>query len=324
MTQFRPLTIISHPHYLEHDTGGGDHPESPDRLRFIDRLLRESPLAPHITEKIARKALRQDILVYHAESYLFRLEETALRGQTYIDHQDNQICFESFEAIQLAAGGCLTGIDWLEEQGSDLVFCSIRPPGHHAEKAMALGFCFVNNAVVAARYWQRRYGRRKIAVIDWDAHHGNGIQDAFEEDPDVFYISIHEHPTFSFPGTGYAEEKGLGPGVGATLNIPLPPGADDGMFLRALSRFVEPALDLFQPERIIVSAGFDGHVLDDMSGLSYSTELYGVIGERMAALAARHCQGKLLSILEGGYHLEALAASVERYLLGLAKLSVKE
>jgi len=319
MTKYRPLTIISHPHYLEHDTGGRDHPECPERLRLIDKQLKESLLFPFITEKIARKAAREDILVYHAESYLFRLEETALKGQTYIDHQDNQICFESYEAILLSAGGSLTGIDLLEEEGGDLVFCSIRPPGHHAERAMALGFCFVNNAVVAARYWQKRYGRQKIAVIDWDAHHGNGIQDAFEEDPDVFYISIHEHPTFSFPGTGYAEEKGLGPGIGTTLNIPLPPGADDSMFLRALSKFVEPALDVFRPERIIVSAGFDGHVLDDMSGLSYSTELYGVIGERMAALADKYCQGKLLSILEGGYHLEALAASVERYLLGLAK-----
>jgi len=319
MTDYRPQTIISHPHCLEHDTGGGEHPENPERLRLIHQRLRDGPLASCISEITAGKASREDILVYHTEPYLLRLEETALKGQTYIDHRDNQICFESYEAILLSAGGCLTGIDLLEGQGHDQVFCSIRPPGHHAEKAMALGFCFVNNAVVAGRYWQRRYGRERIAIIDWDAHHGNGIQDAFEDDPNVFYISIHEHPTFSFPGTGYAEEKGLGPGVGATLNIPLPPGADDAMFLRAMSRFVEPALESFRPERLIVSAGFDGHVLDDMSGLSYSTDLYEEIGKRMAGLAAGYCQGKILSILEGGYHLEALAASVERYLIGLAK-----
>ncbi|MBI5557844.1 MAG: histone deacetylase [Deltaproteobacteria bacterium] len=324
MTQYRPLAIITHPQYLAHDTGGGEHPECADRLRVIHRQLGKSLLAPFISERVAMKATRQDILAYHEESYLFRLEETALRGQTYIDHRDNQICFESFEAILLSAGGGLTGIDLLEEQGPDLSFCCVRPPGHHAEKAAALGFCFINNAAVAARYWQRCHGRQKIAIIDWDAHHGNGIQDAFEDDPDVFYISIHEHPTFSFPGTGYAEEKGLGAGVGATLNIPLPPGADDALFLHVLERYVEPALDVFRPERLIVAAGFDGHVLDDMSGLSYSTELFGVIGERMSALAGKHCEGKVLSILEGGYHLDSLAAGVERYLLGLAGMRVKE
>ncbi|MFH1214965.1 MAG: histone deacetylase [Pseudomonadota bacterium] len=319
MPLFSPITIISHPHYLLHDTGGGEHPEGAERLVAIRRQLEKSSLFPSIQERTARPAGRADILAYHDESYLFRLEETALRGQTYIDHPDNQICFESFEAIMLSAGGSLAGIDLLEKGESDLVFCLVRPPGHHAERAMALGFCFVNNAVVAARYWQRRYGREKIAVIDWDAHHGNGIQDAFEEDPTVFYISIHEHPTFSFPGTGYAEEKGLGAGKGTTLNVPLPPGADDRAFLQAMSKQVEPALDAFRPERIIVSAGFDGHRLDDMSGLAYSTDLYGVIGEKMISLARKHCQGKILSILEGGYHLESLAAGVEQYLLGLAK-----
>jgi len=318
MPRFRPLAIISHPHYLLHDTGGGEHPEVAERLVAIRRRLEKSPLFPAIREKTARTAERSDILTYHDESYLFRLEETALRGQTYIDHPDNQICFESFDSIMLSAGGCLTGIDLLE-QGEDLVFCGVRPPGHHAERAMALGFCFVNNAVIAARYWQRRYGREKIAVIDWDAHHGNGIQDAFEEDPSVFYISIHEHPTFSFPGTGYAEEKGLGAGKGTTLNVPLPPGADDGVFLQAMKKVVEPALDGFRPERIIVSAGFDGHRLDDMSGLAYSTDLYGLIGEKMAGMGQKYCRGKVLSILEGGYHLDALAAGVEQYLLGLAK-----
>ncbi|MFZ5766696.1 MAG: histone deacetylase [Thermodesulfobacteriota bacterium] len=318
MTLFRPLIIVTHPHYLLHDTGGGEHPEVADRLVAIRRQLEQSPLLPSISERPAGRARREDILAYHAEAYLFRLEETVLRGQTFIDHPDNQICFDSFEAIMLSAGGCLTGIDLLEAGETELVFCLVRPPGHHAERAMALGFCFVNNAVIAARYWQRRYGRGKIAVIDWDAHHGNGIQDAFEEDPTVFYISIHEHPTFSFPGTGYAEEKGLGPGKGATLNVPLPPGADDAMFLQALQKQVEPALASFQPECIIVSAGFDGHRLDDMSGLAYSTDLYGRIGARMAELGRRYCRGRVLSVLEGGYHLDALAASVEQYLLGLA------
>lgn len=324
MPEHRPISIVSHPQYLKHDTGGGEHPETAERLLVIEKRLARSTLAPVLKGVKARYTARENLLGYHPESYLFRLEEAALSGQSYINHPDNQLCFESYDSILLAAGGCLTGIDLLEKEETELVFCSIRPPGHHAERNMAYGFCFLNNAVIAARYWQRRYQRGKIAVIDFDAHHGNGIQDAFEEDPTVFYFSIHEHPTFSFPGTGYAEERGLGPGLGTTLNVPLPPGADDALFLKSFDSKVIPALEAFRPDRLIISAGFDGHREDDMSGLSYSSGLYEAIGERIARLAADHCGGSILSILEGGYHLEALAASVERYLLGLSRIPLKE
>ncbi len=319
MQPYSPLTIIRHPICLEHDTGGGEHPEDPERLRVIDRQIRESTLAPFIRYHTAQMADREDLLGYHEKSYLFRLEEAVLSGKTYIDHPDNQIGYDSYQAMLLSASSCLTGIDLLEKEEMELVFCAIRPPGHHAERSTPLGFCFLNNAVIAGKYWQRKYNRQKIAIIDWDAHHGNGIQDAFEDDPTVFYISIHEHPSFSFPGTGYGDENGLGDGKGTTLNIPLPPGADDTMFLHALDTSVIPALDSFKPDRIIISAGFDGHIRDDMSGLSYSTDLYGRIGEKMALLAQRHCQGNLLSILEGGYHLQSLAESVEQYLVHIAK-----
>jgi len=157
-----------------------------------------------------------------------------------------------------------------------------------------------------------------VLVLDFDAHHGNGIQSAFEAEPDVLYVSLHEHPTFSFPGTGFAEERGLGPGEGATLNIPLLPGARDDAVLEALERQVDPAVQQFEPEAIVVAAGFDGHELDDMSGLGYSTELYHRIGLAVGEWSRRHCAGRTLSLLEGGYHLGALAASVEQYLLGLA------
>lgn len=319
MPDFRTITIINHPLYLEHDTGGGDHPEVPERLLAIRQRLAQSPLAPFLSEVKAEETDRENFFAYHDESYLFRFEEAALSGKTYLGHPDNQICFESYQAALMSTGGCLTGIDLLESGKADLAFCAVRPPGHHAERALALGFCFFNNVVLAGKYWQKKYKREKIAIIDWDAHHGNGIQDAFEEDPTVLYISIHEHPTFSFPGTGYADEDGIGPGRGTTLNIPLSPGADDTMFLHSIDKLVEPTLASFRPERIIIAAGFDGHVLDDMSGLSYSTGLYKKIGEKMAAWSLQYCQGKLLSILEGGYHIEALAASVEEYLLGLAK-----
>jgi len=317
-----PIAIITHPGYTAHDTGL-EHPEVPERLTVImEKLL----ALPHngLTQTIpAKKAERRWLTTFHDENYLFRFEESSLSGKTSIDHPDNQICFESYETAVLAAGAGLTGIDLLEN-GAQQVFCAVRPPGHHAEKNMALGFCFLNNSVLAARYWQQQYRRRKIAVIDWDAHHGNGIQSAFEDDPDVLYISVHEHPTFSFPGSGYAEETGTGRGKGFTLNIPLPPGAGDQMVIKALQQKIRPALSSFRPERIIVSAGFDGHRDDDMSGLCYSTDLYARLGTEMAALAAEFCDGRLLSILEGGYHLASLAESVSAYLTALCTHGTKK
>jgi acetoin utilization deacetylase AcuC-like enzyme len=318
MSQFKPITFITHPRYLDHDTGGGLHPEIPERLIAIDKRLQAGPLLPILTQSLPRTAERQWLLTCHSQSYLFRFEEQALSGRSYLDHSDNQMCYDTYEISLLAAGAGLTGIDLLESGATDLVFCSIRPPGHHAERGLAMGFCFLNNVAIAANYWRQVYGRQKILIIDWDAHHGNGIQAAFVEDHDVLYISIHEHPTFSFPGTGYAEDTGTGAGKGATLNIPLLPGAGDKACITALDKKVEPVVEAFQPQAMIVAAGFDGHALDDMSGLTYSTDLFGRLGEYMAAWAQTYCRSKVLTILEGGYHLQALAASVEKYLAGLA------
>lgn len=182
---------------------------------------------------------------------------------------------------------------------------------------MAFGFCFFNNCAVAARYWQQRYNRRRILILDIDAHHGNGIQAAFEEDPEVLYVSIHEHPSFSFPGTGFAEENGSGAGKGMVLNIPLLPGAGDNEVLDAITEKVGPAIVAFEPEAILVAAGFDGHRQDDMSGLNYSTDLFLQLGLSIGKWAEQFSCGKVLSILEGGYHLDSLAESVEAYLTGL-------
>ncbi len=317
MPEFRRVDIISDPAFLEHVTGR-DHPESPERMTAILERLDRSPFAFSIRRVAPRSVEREFVSSVHNEAYLFRFEETCLSGREYFMHPDNRVCYETYRVALLSAGACLTGIDLIEDEGPALPFCCIRPPGHHAEAGLALGFCFLNNVAIAARYWQTRYGRRRIFILDWDAHHGNGIQEVFDEDPDVFYASIHEHPTFSFPGTGYADEDGNGAGKGATLNIPLAPGSGEREVLDALSCRVAPAIEAFGPEAFIVAAGFDGHVLDDMSGLSYTTRLYGQIGTYMSAWAERYCGGKVLTVLEGGYHLEALASSVEAYLAGLS------
>jgi len=319
------LHFITHPRYLRHDTGAGEHPEIPARLTVINREMGIHDGRFKLVTVEPRAATRYWLLKIHSENYLLRFEEAALAGRSWLSHPDNQLGYETYEIAQLAAGAGLAGIDLVESRKRpSVVFCSVRPPGHHAEESLPLGFCFINNVAVAARYWQERHQRRRIAIIDFDAHHGNGIQAAFEEDPDVFYISIHEHPTFSFPGTGYAEETGTGQGLGATLNIPLLPGEGDLEVQAAFRRQIEPVLANFQPEAMLIAAGFDGHRLDDMSGLAYSTELFGWLGAKLADFARDLCGGRVVSVLEGGYHLPSLGASVGQYCSGLLSVGKKE
>lgn len=313
----RPLLVVDDPGFLRHDTGGGDHPESPARLLAIRRRLAAGPLAKRLAIHHSRPAERAWLTAIHSENYLLRFEEEALVGRSYLGHPDNQMCPETYQTALLAAGAGPRAIDLLEAGEGDLAFCPVRPPGHHAERALPLGFCFLNNIAVAARYWQQRYGRRRIMIIDFDAHHGNGIQAAFEEDPEVLYASIHEHPTWSFPGTGLGEETGSGAGRGATLNLPLPPGSGDETALRLIEERLAPAVAAFRPEALIIGAGFDGHREDDMSGLAYSHEFFRHCGRLVAVWAARHCRGKALTILEGGYPPQLLAEAVETYLTAL-------
>lgn len=312
------LAIITHPRYLDHDTGGRGHPELPERITVINEQLRNGTLGGKVRFFEPVAAPREWLLTFHSENWLFRFEEEVLSGRTYINHPDNQVGFESYRVALLSAGAGLKGVDLIENQGQRIVFCSTRPPGHHAEAAMPYGFCYLNNCVIAARYWQQRYGRQRICVLDFDAHHGNGIQSAFEEEADTLYISLHEHPSFSYPGTGLEEDDGIGAGAGTICNICLQPGAGDARVLKRLDSVVAPRLAEFKPSALVVAAGFDGHRLDDMSGLRYTTGLFRELGERIGTWAEAYCQGRVLSILEGGYHLPVLGKSVEGYLVGLA------
>jgi acetoin utilization deacetylase AcuC-like enzyme len=312
----RPLILMSDERCLEHATWGV-HPETRERVSAVCARVRTGPLGAALLEERARPADWAALLETHDGEYLLRFEEAALSGREWFDHRDNQLGGASYAAALAAAGAGPVAIDLIEAGRAPLAFCAVRPPGHHAERARALGFCFVNNVVVAARHWRRAHARRRLLVLDFDAHHGNGIQHAFEADPDLLYVSLHEHPSFSFPGTGYAEETGAGPGEGATLNVPLLPGARDDTALAALEEQVDPAVRAFRPEAILVAAGFDAHILDDMSGLAWSTGLYRRIGRAVAAWARELTGGRVLSILEGGYHIGALCDSVEEYLLGL-------
>jgi acetoin utilization deacetylase AcuC-like enzyme len=310
------LTLISDSRFLLHDTGI-DHPELPSRLQLILSTLEQSDFFSSLVFHETRPAERKWLMAAHDEGWLFRFEEAVLSGKTSVDHTDNQICYESYEVATLSAGAGLTAIDLLEQGQAGQVFCLVRPPGHHAERNRPFGFCFFNNCVVAARYWQQRYGRQRILVFDFDAHHGNGIQAAFEREADSLYISIHEHPSFSYPGTGYKDETGFGEGRGSILNLPLSPGAGDEQLLALLRGPVEEKIAQWQPDAMIVAAGFDGHRADEMSGLLYSTGVYEKVGQVVRALSNRYCGGRLLSMLEGGYELTVLGESVEAYVRGL-------
>ncbi|PIE59368.1 MAG: histone deacetylase [Desulfobulbus propionicus] len=312
------ITLITDKVLRNHDTGGGEHPELPERLDVIENALKEGHVARHLNWCSPRVASRQQVCAFHTEDWLFRFEEAVLSGRTYIDHPDNQVGHESYDIAMLSAGAGLTGVDRVEEDPGSIVFCLTRPPGHHAEPGTPYGFCFFNNCVIAARYWQQTYQRARICIFDFDAHHGNGIQTAFEEDPDAAYISIHEHPSFSYPGTGWPEETGFYDGRGTILNLPLLPGADDKQ-VKALFPRITAFIDGFKPDALIIGAGFDAHQDDDMSGLAFSEHIFYDLGVFITELAHTHTEGRLLSILEGGYHLEKLGSCAAAYINGMTE-----
>ena len=291
--------------FLQHQTGPY-HPEVPERLEVIYRGLEQRGLLSQLTIIPARPAEDHWIEAVHSVEHIRRFEEACLMGKRDLDHPDNQICEETFQTALLAVGGILETARRVMGQELDNAFCAVRPPGHHAEVNQALGFCFFNNVAIAARYIQAEWGVRRIGIIDFDVHHGNGTQHIFERDPTVFYYSIHEHPTFSYPGTGREFEKGLEAGYGYTLNSPVLPGYGDEEYRDSIEKDLVPAFDRFQPEVILVSAGFDAHEDDDMSNINLSTSGYSWIMNRVMGLAERHAQGRLISILEGGYSLSRL------------------
>ena len=227
----------------------------------------------------------------------------------------------SFDIALLAAGGALELADQVASGQLDNAFALTRPPGHHAERDMALGFCLFNNVAIAARYLQRHHGIEKVLILDWDVHHGNGTQHTFEDDPSVLYVSLHQYPYY--PGTGAASETGTGRGAGATVNCPMPAGAGDAEYEHAFVERVLPAIDAFAPQFVLLSAGFDAHVDDPLAQMRLSTSFYGWMTARMLEVADRHAGGRLVSLLEGGYDTRALSASVEAHLAGLAGMTTR-
>ncbi len=291
--------------FLLHDTGPY-HPEVPERVTAIHKGLKDGGLLPRLSVFPAVTVDLKWIETIHDHRYVRRFEEVCLSGHKIFDYPDNQMCRETYETALLAAGGVLDMIDRIMKGELDTAFCVVRPPGHHAEINKAMGFCYFNNVAVAARYLQKQWNLSNIAVIDFDVHHGNGTQHIFEEDPTVLYYSIHQHPSFAFPGTGREFEKGRGDGKGFTINSPMLPGQGDREYQTSLERDLLPAMDAFHPEFIILSTGFDAHVDDDMADMNVSTNGFSWIMEQIVTAADRLADGRLISVLEGGYALDRL------------------
>jgi acetoin utilization deacetylase AcuC-like enzyme len=304
--------------FLLHETGAS-HPEMARRLEVIYQGIKGAGLLPRLTRITAQHADMKWVQTVHTRNYVHRFEEVCLSGQCSLDHDDNQMCMDTYETAMLAVGGVLETLRMLMEGEIDNAFCAVRPPGHHAEPNRAMGFCYFNNVAIGARYLQSEFDIHRVAIIDFDVHHGNGTQHVFEDDETVYYYSIHQHPSFAFPGTGHEFEAGTGSGHGFTKNSPMLPGKSDDDYRSCIRRDLIPAMEKFKPEVLLVSAGFDAHEEDELSDVHLSTEGYTWLMQILVELADHHCGGRLVSVLEGGYCLERLpelAANHIRVLLG--------
>ena len=289
--------------FIEHDTGPG-HPECGERITSSLRFLNQQKWFNDLKQIQSKYANKEQILTVHDYAYLKRAEEVCLSGNAYLDSMDVTVCRDSYDIATLAAGSAIEMADHLVTGEIDNGFALLRPPGHHAENGMALGFCIFNNIAIVARHLQQQHRLDKIAIVDWDVHHGNGTQHLFEEDPSVLYISTHQFPYY--PGTGNYNEVGIGKGTGATLNCPLVAGAGDIDYQTVFQKQILPKLDEFKPECLLISAGFDAHQADPLAQMQLTDECYSWMTEQLMDVANRHCNGRILSLLEGGYDLEAL------------------
>ncbi len=296
--------LIADRRYLEH-FAGRNHPERPERVKAMiemaERLDRSS-----VHFYTPREATLDEIALCHEQSYIAQVEHTAHLDRYDFD-PDTHTSRESYKTAMLAAGGVLTAVEAVLDGSADNAFAIVRPPGHHALPDRAMGFCFFNNVAIAAAYLIRTRGLRRVMIVDWDLHHGNGTQEIFYESPQVLYTSLHEFP--HYPGSGAVEEMGAGAGAGYTVNAPLPAGSGDAEYLDVFDQVLMRLGRKFRPEFILVSAGFDCHYRDPLGDMRVTEEGFAAMARRTKRLAAECCDGKLVAALEGGYDLDALAAS---------------
>ena len=301
------VAFVYDPLFLEHDTG--EHPENPARMIATLALLEEAGLLARRHRVAARDATPDKLALAHDPRYVAAVRRVAADGGGWVD-PDTLITPRSYDVAARVVGGTLAALDAIVAGEAASAFCLVRPPGHHATPAQAMGFCIFNHVAVAARYARVHHNVARVAIVDFDVHHGNGTQDVFYADPSVLYVSTHEYPFY--PGTGAAEETGAGDGRGCNINIPMPHRSGDAQYARAFEQVVVPAVRRFRPDLILVSAGYDAHFADTMAYQQLSVDGYGALVSMVNALAAELCGGRVLYALEGGYDLTALPWCVRR------------
>ena len=310
----RRIGLVLDPVFERHDTGRG-HPERPERTARIRALLEERGLAAACVRCAPVEADDRMLSRVHDPAHIRRVHEACAAGASLLDSMDTAIGPQSDRVARLAAGSLSALCGEVAASRLDGGLAIVRPPGHHAERDLAMGFCLFNNVAVAAATLREVGGIARVLIVDWDVHHGNGTQHIFEADPNVFYYSSHQMPLY--PGTGYARERGHGAGLGTTLNVPLSPGDGDAPFLAGLTDGLVPAMEAFRPGFVLISAGFDAHRDDPLGGLAVSTEAFAEATRIVRSIAERHADGRVVSVLEGGYDLDALAQSTARHLEAL-------
>lgn len=295
---------LSDPLYLRHETE--PHPENPGRLTAIQNQLESSKFYNNLIPIQPRKATPEQISLVHDSNYVARVEQSCANEVRNLD-ADTVISLNSYNAALLSAGAGITAIDQLIDGSIHNAFCAVRPPGHHAEHDKAMGFCLFNNVGIASRYAQESKGLNRIFIFDWDVHHGNGTQHSFYGDSSIYYSSAHQYPFY--PGTGSKEETGTGDGLGTTFNLPMDAHSGDDDYLSAIEHKLIPKIQSYKPDLIIISAGFDAHQNDPLGQIELSTECFGEMTKLLMHIADDVCDGRLLSMLEGGYDYDALSKS---------------
>jgi len=298
--------FLYHPDYLKHDPGES-HPEKSGRLTAIVNGIKNSDLWEKLVHLDPLPATVEQVEYVHDREYVEALEEFCARGGGAVG-LDSGVSRDSFDVALLAVGGSIRAVDAVMDGEVHNAFAAVRPPGHHAFPNTVKGFCLFNNVAISARYLQEEYGLERILIVDWDIHHGDGTHYFFYDDPSVFYFSIHEFPFY--PGTGRAYETGSGKGVGYTLNVPVPYGTGVQEYMDAFQQKLKPAALDFNPDFVLISAGFDAHKDDPLSGIPLTSSAYGDFTDIIREIADQTCGGKIVSVLEGGYSLSAIAESV--------------
>jgi len=320
MNATRRTGIVQDPRYADHCTGP-DHPECHDRLEVLRAMVQAPDMQGHFQDIAPRRAEKEELLAVHSANYIQSLENTEGQDCTHLDADTRTSPFSHATAL-LAAGGLCRAIELVQTGKLDNAFALVRPPGHHAERSKAMGFCLYNNVAVGVRYAQNHLGLGRILVVDWDLHHGNGTQHCFEDDPSVLYFSIHQFP--SYPGGGKSREIGKGNGRGLTVNIPLLAGCGDGEYVALFEKILRPIALEFEPELMLVSAGFDIHVNDPLGGMRVTPQGFAALTRSVLATADACCGGKVAMTLEGGYDLPGLQDSVREVLRELAGLQITD